>query len=184
MRIPAGSHFHLLLFIACISLLAADHPLLAAEGAVPKPAQTGLTAEGHLQLHAEDTCPVCAMRPAKRPKFAAAIELTDKRTYYFCGNGCMIRAWMHPRQFMGAAPERRLRPVVQEFFTGRPMDARKVVWVAGSNLMGPMGPAIVALENREMAKAFRKRHGGTVEFKLSEMTDALWKQIMRRKTSR
>jgi copper chaperone NosL len=176
MRKPAGYRFALLLIISIIAFASA-HPLLGAEGAVPKPAQKGLTPDGRFQLHADDTCPVCAMRPAKRPKSAAAIELTDQRTFYFCGNGCMIRAWLHPREFLGAAPEMRLRPVVQEFFTGRPMDARQVIWVAGSDILGPMGAAIVALENREMAKAFRQRHGGQFEFKLSEMTDALWKQI-------
>jgi nitrous oxide reductase accessory protein NosL len=180
MRKPAGSRFSLLLGIAVMTLVTIQ-PLLAAEGAIPKPARKGLTPEGDLQLHADDTCPVCAMRPAKRPKFAAAIELTDERTYYFCGNGCMIRAWLHPRELLNAAPEQRLRPVVQEFFTGRPMDARKVIWVAASDVMGPMGPAIVALENREMAKVFRARHGGRFEFTLDEMTDALWKQIRGKK---
>jgi hypothetical protein len=180
MRIPTGYRYTFLLIIVWMSLTPA-HPLLAAEGGVPKPAKMGLTPDGHLQPQAGDTCPVCAMRPAKRPKFAAAIELTDKRTYYFCGNGCMIRAWLHSREILNAAPEQRLRPVVQEFFTGRPMDAREVIWVAGSDVMGPMGPAIVALENREMAKAFRERHGGRFEFKLSEMTDALWRQIKGRK---
>jgi nitrous oxide reductase accessory protein NosL len=176
MRKPAELRFALLFIISVLTLATAQQ-LASAEGAAPNPAKTGLTPEGHLQLHADDTCPVCAMRPAKRPKFAAAIELTDERTYYFCGNGCMIRAWLHPRELLGAAPEQRLRPVVQEFFTGRPMDARQVIWVAGSDLMGPMGPAIVALENREMAKVFRKRHGGKFEFTLSEMSEALWKQI-------
>jgi copper chaperone NosL len=166
-----------LLFMVTVMTLAFAQPIAAVEGGVPKPAQTGLAPEGHLQLHADDTCPVCAMRPAKRPKFAAAIELTDQRTYYFCSNGCMIRAWMHPREFLNAAPDKRLRPVVQEFFTGRPMDARRAIWVAGSKVMGPMGPAMVALENREMVKVFRQRHGGQFEFTLAEMTDALWKKI-------
>jgi nitrous oxide reductase accessory protein NosL len=121
------------------------------------------------------------MRPAKHAKFAAAIELTDGRTYYFCSNGCMIRAWLHPREFLAAAPAQRRRPVVQAFFSGRPVDARQATWVAGSEVMGPMGPAMVALETPEMAAAFRQRHGGKYTFKLDEMTDALWEQIKGRK---
>lgn len=156
-------------------------PLMAQEGAVPPPAQKGIGAQGKLQLHPEDLCPVCAMRPAKRPKFAAAIELTDQRTYYFCGNGCMIRAWLHPREYLNAAPEERLKPVVQTFFKGRPMDGREVTWVAGSDVTGPMGPAIVALESPEMAKAFRERHGGKHQFMLEEMNDTLWEKIKGRK---
>jgi nitrous oxide reductase accessory protein NosL len=153
----------------------------AGEGATPRPAKKGLTPQGDLQLHRDDTCPVCAMRPAKWAKFAAAIELTDGRTYYFCSNGCMIRAWLHPREFLGAAPQKRLRPMVQGFFTGRPMDARQATWVAGSEVMGPMGPAMVALESAEMAAVFRERHGGRHVFTLEEMTDALWEKIKGRK---
>lgn len=169
-------------FIALLTLGLGSAPSpMAQDGAVPPPAQKGLDAQGKLQLHHEDLCPVCAMRPAKRPKFAAAIELADQRTYYFCGNGCMIRAWLHPREYLNAAPEERLKPVVQTFFKGRAMDGRQVTWVAGSDVTGPMGPAIVALENPEMAKAFRERHGGKHQFMLKEMTDSLWEKIKGRK---
>jgi nitrous oxide reductase accessory protein NosL len=154
---------------------------IAEEGAAPKPAKMGLTAQGHFRLHDADTCPVCAMRPAKWAKFAAAIELKGGRTFYFCSNGCLIRAWLHPGEFLKAAPEDRLRPVVLTFFKGQPMDARQVTWVAGSEVMGPMGPAFVALENKAMAKAFRQRHGGKYQFRLEEMTDDLWLQIKGRK---
>ncbi|MDJ0781431.1 MAG: nitrous oxide reductase accessory protein NosL [Desulfosarcinaceae bacterium] len=170
-------HLALSLTLGLLISLAVPTALSAGETAVPPPARQGLSPQGQLRLHGDDTCPVCAMRPAKWAKFAAAIELTDERTYYFCSNGCMLRAWRHPERFLNAAPKDRLRPIAQTFFSGRSMDGREVIWVAGSEVMGPMGPAIVALESPGMANAFQERHGGRLQFKLDEMTDALWQTI-------
>ena len=181
MQFSAGQRLAVCIIFCLVLGLSSSPPLMAGDGVAPPPAKKGLTPQGQLQLHGDDTCPVCAMRPAKWSKFAAAIELSEQRTYYFCSNGCMIRAWLHPHEFLNAAPEQRLRPVVQAFFSGRPMDARQVTWVAGSDVMGPMGPAIVALESPEMAEVFRERHGGKQQFTLDEMTDALWEKIKGRK---
>ena len=117
------------------------------------------------------------MTVRNRPKFAAAIELTDGTPYYFCGTGCMKRSWLHPDVYLGVDSAALGRAVVKDYFTGKPLDALKARWVAGSDVVGPMGPALVPLKNDADLTAFKKRHGGERVFRLGEMTDALFQSI-------
>ena len=148
-----------------------------AEQARPAAAVQGLDEHDALRPGEHDRCPVCAMVPAKRPRNAAAIELTDGATYYFCGTGCMIRSWRHPEVYLGTTPDQLARPVVQEYFDGAPIDARAAVWVAGSDVVGPMGPALVPLRSEEDAATFEERHVGKHRFQLDGLTDERWMEI-------
>jgi nitrous oxide reductase accessory protein NosL len=154
---------------------------IAVAGSAPAPGRLPLASDGSLQVSEEDRCPVCAMIVSKNPKFASAIQLTDGTTYYFCGTGCMIRSWLHPEAFLGRQASELRRPVVQEYFTGQALNALEVEWVAGSDVIGPMGPALVPLKDKTSVEAFRKRHGGKTTFRLEELDDARWEAITGKK---
>lgn len=143
----------------------------------PLAALKSLTDDGRLQISATDRCPVCGMFPAKQPKSAAALVLADGRTFYFCGNGCLLRTWRATPVYLKAPREAIQRMVVQDYFTGQPVDAIKAWWVAGSDVIGPMGPAIVALGSEQAAARFQARHGGKEIFQLAGMDDALWGRL-------
>lgn len=150
-------------------------------GKTPQPGLAPLTENGEMRLSLQDRCPVCAMLPAKSPKFASAIALKDGRTYYFCGTGCMIRAWMHPEVFLGADKNELKQSVVREYMGGEFVDGREAVWAAGSDVMGPMGPVLVPLKSETDLAAFKHRHGVKTTFRLDEMNDRLWEEITGKK---
>lgn len=143
----------------------------------PAPGQLGLGAGGEMRISAEDRCPVCAMLPIRYPRFAAAIALRDGRTYYFCSPGCMVNAWLHPDIFLGTPTAQLRRPVVREYLSGEVLDARDVLWVSGSDVVGPMGPALVPLKGLTHLEAFRKRHGAKQVFRLDELTHDNWQTL-------
>lgn len=147
----------------------------------PSPALHPLTAEGTLHLSESDRCPVCAMFPVRRPRSAAAMTLKSGETYYFCSNGCLLRAWLRPTVYLGKERAAIERLVVLDYFSGNPIDARKATWIAGSDVVGPMGPAIVALGNAGQLAAFKKRHGAQTVFHFSQIDDLLWRKISQRK---
>jgi len=149
-------------------------PILAGG---PVPGRLGLGAGGEMQISAEDRCPVCAMLPIRYPRFAAAIALSDGRTYYFCSPGCMVNAWLHPDIFLGSPTARLERPVVRAYLSGETVDAREVFLVSGSDVVGPMGPALVPLKDRVHLDAFRKRHGAQAVFRLDELTHDNWQTL-------
>lgn len=150
----------------------------------PRPGAQPLTSAGQMQPQPGDRCPVCAMPVDQHRKLVAALELTDGRTYYFCGTGCLLRTWLHPEQLLRVPREQLSRAVVREHFTGRPLDARSVVWIAGSDVVGPMGPAFVPLADEAAAATFRRRHGGQHTFSLDELTDELWLTMTGKKAGR
>ncbi|MFZ7125286.1 MAG: nitrous oxide reductase accessory protein NosL [Desulfobacterales bacterium] len=148
--------------------------ILPAFGGSPRAGDSPLSESGQMVIAESDRCPVCAMFPSKYPDFAAAIQLKNLRTYYFCCPGCMITAWLHPEAYLGAPSGERLRAVATHYFTGKHTDCRDLVWVAGSDVIGPMGPAVVPLRTREEIEAFRRRHGGSAVFTLDKLTDEQW----------
>ena len=90
-------------------------------------------------LSDSDRCPVCAMFPARRPETAAAMTLTSGETFYFCGNGCLLRTWLRSMVYIGKPQNQIDRIVVRDYFSGKPVDGRKATWVAGSDVVGPHG---------------------------------------------
>jgi nitrous oxide reductase accessory protein NosL len=149
----------------------------AARGKGPIPGLRPLGAGGKMTITKDDRCPVCAMRPADHPKFSSAIGLKNGKTFYFCSTGCMIRSWMHPEAFLGVEKKELMIPVVREYFTGAEIDARDAEWIAGSDIVGPMGPALVPVKGEKAIEAFRRRHGGKIVFKLDEIDDKRWEEI-------
>ena len=158
-----------------VSVLADD------SSAGPHPGLKPIDDSGAMHISSQDRCPVCAMQVSKHQKFACAIELINGKTFYFCGSGCMIRTWMHPDIFLGATKTELKRSVVQDYFTGDQVSGESVFWVAGSDVIGPMGPALVPLKNEQGLEVFKKRHGAKAVFRLSEMTDEKWQQLTGKK---
>ena len=82
--------FCCLVFIAAMQLTPS--PAVHADTAHRlEPAQKPLDDDGNMLIGPLDRCPVCGMKVAKYPRFAAAIQLKNKTTYYFCSNRCMLR---------------------------------------------------------------------------------------------
>lgn len=142
-----------------------------------KPGAQGLDSASSMQISETDRCPVCAMGVSKHRQFASAIELQDGTTFYFCGTGCMLKSWLHPEIFLSHERTDLKRAVTREYFGGKHIDASQAYWVAGSDVVGPMGPAIVPLASEADLGTFKKRHGGTTTFRLDELTDAKFKQL-------
>jgi nitrous oxide reductase accessory protein NosL len=156
--------------------------LLTGEaGSGPKPGLKPLDEQGHMQISDQDRCPVCAMKVNAHKKFSSAIQLTGGETFYFCGTGCMIRSWMHPEIFLNVSKPELKKSVVQDYFSGEQVDGLAVSWVAGSDVVGPMGPALVPIIDNGQVAVFKNRHGGKAVFRLGEMTDENWQKLTGKK---
>lgn len=178
MNSNAVCHRYLLKALAVISAcLVMGMPAVShAEGKGPKPGVLALDDTGAMRISPEDRCPVCGMKSFNYPNTHCAIQLESGRTFYFCGTRCMIRSWLHPETYLLASKSELKRAVIREYFTGETVDALSVMWVAGSDVVGPMGPAIVPLLE-EHVSPFQRRHGGKSVFKLETLTDDDWMKI-------
>jgi nitrous oxide reductase accessory protein NosL len=86
----------------------------------------------------------------------------------------MLKAWLHPEIFLRSTRPALSLAVVRDYFSGQQVDAQDVFWIAGSDVIGPMGPAMIALQGNHSVDAFLKRHGGSKVFQLHELNDDLW----------
>jgi len=141
-----------------------------------KAALKGLSHEGHFQILQEDLCPVCGMKVKNHEKFACAVQLNNGKTFYTCGTGCLIRIWLNPEPYLGEERSALSKMMVQEFFSGQVMDANKVVFIAGSDFIGPMGKAVAPL-TPDLIETYKKRHGGQETFLLRSITVEDWERI-------
>ena len=173
-----------ILFVIIFGFSIFHFPVLADDSKTgPHSGLKPLDESGAMQISIQDRCPVCAMQVSKHKKFACAVQLMNGSTFYFCGAGCMIRSWIHPEIFLGATKEELKRSVVQDYFSGEQVPGRSVYWVAGSDVIGPMGPALVPLKDEQHLDVFKKRHGAKAVFRLSEMTDEKWQQVTGKKAA-
>jgi nitrous oxide reductase accessory protein NosL len=166
-----------LIFSVLLCLVACRDPG-GSSGAGPAPARRGLDAAGRMQISEQDRCPVCAMPVAEHERFSAALALADGSAYYFCTPGCMLRAWLRPERYLNRPREQLLKPVARDYFTGDFIDGRNALWVAGSDVVGPMGPALVALKSEADLPVFRKRHGAVRVFRLSALHPENWEEMI------
>ncbi len=168
----------LLLLIGVIGASAdPDSPRSGGPKQLQSKARYTIGEDNVMRLSDEDRCPVCAMLVARHEKFACGMQLVGGETYYFCGTGCMFRAFLHPEHFLGTEKPNIVKVVVRDYFSGKPVNGGEVSFVAGSDVVGPMGPAIVSVLRKEDVEVFRKRHGGTRVFVLSDLNDQLWSEI-------
>jgi copper chaperone NosL len=173
--------FYMAMSIFLLLLSATHSTVSAGDGTGPAYGMKSLDNRGRMQISSSDRCPVCGMKVIRYPKFSCAIQLQDTSTYYFCSTGCMVRSWMHPEIYLGKQPTDLKQPVVREYFSGRQVDARRVIFVHGSDVIGPMGPALVPVLDGKNRTVFMKRHGGKTVLRLESLTDAEWLKITGRK---
>lgn len=178
---PLAFHRMLRLGLATAAWLVSLYLSSALSAGPLSPATVPLSPDGTMHISSADRCPVCAMRPARYPQSACAIQLSDGRTFYFCETGCMLRSWLYPDIHLGVGVDRLKRVVVREYFSGAHLDGNAATWVAGSDVIGPMGPMIVPLDGEEHVRVFLRRHGGKTIFRLEEMTEDLWRKVFRRR---
>ena len=130
-----------------------------------------------LDIGKDDRCPVCAMKAAMYPKFACTMELIDGRRFSFCATGCLIRSWLHPEVFLKAEKSDIQHVWVRDYFSGEKIDGLTAFWIAGSDVIGPMGPAMIPLKSEADIEVFQRRHGGEILFNLKKLTKENWEEI-------
>jgi nitrous oxide reductase accessory protein NosL len=110
----------------------------------------------------KDRCQVCGMFVAPFPTWLAVAELKDGRHFYFDGpKDLFIFAFDIPTYLPGGSRADVVRLLVTEYYSAKLLPVEAVVFVVGSDVLGPMGQELVPVEGEEKARTFRRDHGGT-----------------------
>lgn len=146
----------LLGFVLCLA-----SPLRAGELVMPKPADNA-------------TCPVCGMFVAQYPEWLAGVVYKDGHAHYFDGPKDMFKYLLDLSKYAPGHSKEQIQVIlVTDYYGTAPMDAREAFFVAGSDVLGPMGHEFVPLANKEEAAEFSKDHAGKKTLRFNEITPAM-----------
>jgi nitrous oxide reductase accessory protein NosL len=116
-------------------------------------------------------CPVCGMLVAKYPNWIATVTWKDGHVHHFDGAKDLFKFLQALPKY---APNHRNQDItglyVTEFYGLQVMDARKALYVIGSDVMGPMGHELTPLASRADAEDFLKDHKGKRILRFDEVT--------------
>lgn len=109
----------------------------------------------------KDKCPVCGMFVYKYPDWTAQIIFKDGTVVFFDGVKDMVKYYLNMNKY---APSRKVSDItaffVNDYYSLKPIDAKKAFYVIGSDVFGPMGKELIPFEKEAEAKEFMKDHKG------------------------
>jgi nitrous oxide reductase accessory protein NosL len=109
----------------------------------------------------KDRCVVCGMFVAPYPQWTAALEVKDGRRFYFDGpKDLFVCLFDLPAYLPGVTAEQITGVYVTEYYSATLRLATEVIFVTGSDVLGPMGQELVPVLGREAAETFRHDHAG------------------------
>ena len=118
-----------------------------------------------------DKCPVCGMFVSGHKNWLAEIIFTDGTYVVFDGPKDMFRYYLDLKKYNPSKTASDIGSIyITEYYSTELKDARKVFFVLGSDVNGPMGAELVPLASETAAKEFLKDHKGKKVLKFNEVT--------------
>jgi len=119
----------------------------------------------------DDKCRVCGMFVAKYPAWVSQIVFSDGTYAFFDGPKDMFRYYFNLAKYNPSKKQSDIAAMfVTEYYSAKPMDAKAVLFVQGSDVTGPMGPELVPIASPATAGEFMKDHKGKKALKFGEVT--------------
>jgi copper chaperone NosL len=126
----------------------------------------------------KDRCPVCGMLVSPYLDSIGQVRHGDGTTVFFDGCKDLFKYLLSLDRY---APDRKRRSVaavfVTNYYDGEIITARTAFYVAGGNVMGPLGPELVAHRSREAAEGFMKDHDGRRVLRFDEISEAVLQEL-------
>ena len=116
-----------------------------------------------------ERCPKCGMDVRSAPRWIAGLTRDDGTELSFCSPRCLF-AWRHQ---VGAEGNFW----VTEYYSQQRRPVEGMHFVVGSDVVGPMGAALVPVEGKEAAERFLHDHDGERIVEFSEITVELLQSL-------
>src|SRR5512133_551133 len=93
---------------------------------------------------AKDKCPVCGMFVSKYPDWTAAIVFKDGTKVYFDGAKDLFKYLANPGSYTPGRSSKDVDSIsVKDYYSVQPVNGRSAYYVAGSDVLGPMGRELI-----------------------------------------
>ncbi len=145
--------------------------MLAFSASLPLPTHVYSSAVKIPKPSKKDRCPVCGMFVHKYPKWAAGFVFKSGSAYFHCCPKCMLHNLNSVSKYQPGEKRENLSLIwVTEYYTTKKMDAGDVLFVAGTDLVGPMGLDLIPVRGKEAAENLLKDYHGEMILSLDKIT--------------
>ncbi|WP_210200430.1 nitrous oxide reductase accessory protein NosL [Cohaesibacter celericrescens] len=152
----------------CVGLIVNSDMVVAQSVSADPSDQTPF---GTPMPHDRDSCPVCGMFPARYPDWIATVLYRDGHADHFDGAKDMFKYLLDMEKYAsGRKQQDILRIGVTDYYATARIDARTALYVAGSDVLGPMGHDLIPHLDRFDADEFMKDHKGQRLLTFQEVT--------------
>ncbi|RUM63583.1 MAG: hypothetical protein DSZ05_08440 [Sulfurospirillum sp.] len=109
------------------------------------------------------TDPVYILPLKKYPKWLCEAQLKNGKKIQFVSVKSMMQVYRHQDYFQRHKfmDDNISKLYVQDYISGRKVEAPKAVYLFGSRIVGPHGDDLIPFENEQNAKLFMMKNGGT-----------------------
>ena len=153
------------IFLSILICLLTATISFAAESKPTKPAE-------------KDKCPVCGMFVYKYPDWVGEIIFNDGSTYFFDGAKDLFKYYFRLDKYNPGRTASDISIIyVTEYYDVDLIDAKKALYVIGSDVYGPMGKELIPFKTREDAEQFKKDHRGTGILSFDQVKPAIIKKL-------
>jgi len=107
----------------------------------------------------------------KYKTWIAQIVFSDNTYAAFDGPKDMFKYYLQLSKYASSRKPSDITAVyVTEYYSAKLMDAKKMFYVAGSNVLGPMGNELIPVASEEKAREFMRDYKGKERLKFHEVT--------------
>jgi copper chaperone NosL len=116
-------------------------------------------------------CPVCGMFVAKYPDWVGQIHFKDGTIEFFDGSKDLFKYYFELKKYRPGRTQKDIADIyVTEYYDFHHIDARKALFVIGSDVFGPMGRELIPLATQKDAEGFLRDHKGKRILSFEEIT--------------
>ena len=121
------------------------------------------------------TDPVYILPLKKYPKWLCEAKLKSGNIVQFSSVKSMMTVYLHQPYFIKHKfLDSNITDIyVQDYISGKKVDAKVAKYVFGSRIVGPHGDDLIPFENDQNAKLFMLKHGGTKVLSFPKLTKGL-----------
>jgi nitrous oxide reductase accessory protein NosL len=118
-----------------------------------------------------DTCPVCGMFVAKFPEWIATVVYQDGHADHFDGAKDLFKYLLDMEKYAAGRKRGDIKAIgVTDYYAGAMIAAQDAVYVAGSDVFGPMGHDLVPHAEAADADTFIRDHKGQRKLAFNEVS--------------
>jgi len=162
-----------------VFLIAGSFCLVLALGfLLPASFAANAAQEEHLKPGPRDKCPVCGMFVDDYPNWLGVIVFKDGSRAFFDGPKDLFKHLLDRKRYEPAGHSREAASIfVTDYYTVSPIDAHKAFYVAGSDVLGPMGRELIPLQKESDARTFLGDHKGKRLLRFHDITPEVLKGL-------